>query len=182
MTTTDAGRVLAFWFEDLEDADWWKKNDLLDARIRDDFGGLLKQATAGGLDTWVAAPDSCLALVIVLDQFSRNIHRGTLAMFAADAKALGIARIAVDRGFDRAVAAERRVFFYLPFEHSENLADQETCCRLVADLGPGQYLDYALAHKRVIERFGRFPHRNAILNRPSTAEEEAFLKEPGSSF
>lgn len=178
----DAGRVLAFWFEELEEKDWWAKNDDLDARIRREFTPLLDCAAKGGLADWADTPETCLALIILLDQFSRNIHRDRAEMYAADALARRIAGAAVDRGFDRRLPAERRFFLYMPFEHSEDAADQARSVSLFTALGHENYLNYALAHKRIVDRFGRFPHRNAILGRTSTPEEEAFLKEPGSTF
>jgi len=179
---TEAERVLTFWFEELEDKDWWAKNDALDDRIRAEFGGLLERAAAGGLGAWEAAPETCLALVIVLDQFSRNIHRNLPGMYAADAMARRIADAAIDRGFDQALPARRRFFLYMPLEHSEDAMDQARSVALFTALGDEQLLSYAQAHKKIVDRFGRFPHRNEILGRASTPEEVAFLKEPGSSF
>jgi uncharacterized protein (DUF924 family) len=181
--------VLDFWFgpePGRRRRQWFVKDPAFDAQIRGRFLEDHRRARAGELDAWLAAPESCLALVILLDQFPRNLFRGTPEAFAADARALAAARHALERGFDAGMPPARRLFFYLPFEHSENLDDQR---RSVALAEPFRALpgfedihDYALRHLRVIERFGRFPHRNAVLGRESTPEEEEFLKQPGSSF
>ena len=123
-----------------------------------------------------------MALVILLDQFPRNLFRGQARAFAGDARALALAKRAVAAGLDEAMPRAHRLFLYMPFEHSEDLADQETCIERMTALGSAGYLDYARRHRDIIARFGRFPHRNAALGRDSTAEEIAFLKEPGSSF
>ncbi len=174
--------VLTFWFETLTPKDWWQKSDAVDAEIRDRFLGLHGQAEAGDLDGWSDSPDGALALVIVLDQFPRNMFRDTGDMYRTDGKALALARAAVKKGQDSKVPEGRRLFFYLPFEHSEDLADQDLCCDLVAKLDDKELLQFAEAHRRIIRRFGRFPHRNALLGRASTREETEFLKEDGSSF
>lgn len=184
--------VLDFWFAAEHRPLWFKTEPSFDAAIRERFGPLVDAAIAGRLADWEAAPDSCLALVILLDQFPRNAWRGTPRAFSGDAMARAVARRAVDRGTDWAVPLDRRHFFYLPFEHSEDLADQERSCALFyawAEEFPeaeraevNEQLRYVDRHKEIIERFGRFPHRNAILGRASTPEEEAFLKEPMSSF
>ena len=127
------------------------------------------------------APESCLALVILLDQFPRNMFRGTGRAFAADALARAAAQTIVGRGWDRKMSTDERSFAYLPFEHSESLADQQRCCELMRPLG-GETYRYALRHREIIARFGRFPHRNAALGRDSTPEEIEFLKTPGSGF
>ena len=130
---------------------------------------------------WLDAPGECLARIVVLDQFPRNIFRGTPQAFATDALALAAARHAIASSYDRDWLRVEKIFGYLPFEHSEALADQELACELMRPLGEEQY-DYALRHKAIIERFGRFPHRNAILGRKSTPDEIEFLKQPGSGF
>jgi uncharacterized protein (DUF924 family) len=169
-----------FWFK-RDPRDWFAKNPDFDAEIRARFGALWEHAAAGGLDSWKNAARSCLALVILLDQFPRNMFRGSARAFASDRLALEAARHAVASGYDRSVPPEERTFFYLPFEHSESLADQLRSCELMGSLGP-QAERWALAHRRIIERFGRFPHRNAILGRASTPEEVEFLEQPGSDF
>jgi uncharacterized protein (DUF924 family) len=171
---------------------WFKTDPSFDATIRERFAALVEAAIAGRLSAWEAAPDSALALVILLDQLPRNAWRGTPRAFSGDAAARAVAGRAVERGLDGQVPLARRHFFYLPFEHSEDLADQERSCALFyrwAEEYPEderakakEQLRYVDRHKEIIERFGRFPHRNAILGRPSTPQEEAFLKEPMSAF
>ncbi len=189
-----AREVLDFWFgAPGSDAFgksrpmWFNGGAVLDAQLRERFGALFDAACSGACDHWVVTPLGALALIVVLDQFSRNIHRGTPRAFAADAKALAHAREMVEAGWDaRLPSGHHRAFAYLPFEHDESLDSQQACVRLCAALkdepGCGSYHPFALRHAAVIERFGRFPHRNAILLRASTDEEMAFLNEPGSSF
>jgi uncharacterized protein (DUF924 family) len=176
-------QVLDFWFGEQAREMWWDKSDRFDALVRATLGEAHAEAAAGGLRDWTEAPDPCLALVILLDQVPRNVFRGTPRAFATDAQAREVARLAVDRGFDQGMDVDRRTFLFLPFEHSEDIRDQRLMVELTqARIGPGNALDYALKHLEIIERFGRFPHRNAILGRPSTEEEIEFLKQPGSSF
>lgn len=172
--------VLEFWFSDAARPHWFVPSEAFDARVRDVLGPLHAQAAAGQLDHWVRDPRGALALVILLDQVPRNIHRGSADAFATDALALRHARDAVDLG--RELGEDERVFLYLPFEHSESLADQDRCVTLMAALRNPMWLDYAERHRQVIARFGRFPHRNATLGRDSTDEELEFLTQPGSSF
>jgi len=183
--------VLDFWFGQGVDygkrrRDWFAKNPEFDAEIRRRFSVLQEAAAAGKLRHWQAEPTTCLALVLVLDQFSRNIFRGSPQAFAADPLAREAAQRALSRGDDRAMLPVERMFLYLPFEHSELLADQRHCCVLMEPLaGYAETADvypYALRHLEIIERFGRFPHRNAVLGRTSTPQEIAFLETPGSSF
>ena len=176
------GDVLRFWFEELEPADWFKKKDATDDLVRDRFADVHRAVFATPLAQLATDPETATAAIIVLDQFPRNMFRGTPAAFASDARALELARLAVDRGLDRQLAKNWRVFVYLPFEHSEALADQDTCVALMATLDDAEYNRYAEAHRDVIREFGRFPHRNDILGRRSTAAEEAFLAKPGSGF
>ena len=190
----DPREVLDFWFgapgsEEFgrERKMWFRKSAVFDALLRERFGALLDAANAGELDAWCATPEGALALVIVLDQFSRNCHRDTPRAFSADDKALAIARAMVASGADlRLPTLQHRSFAYLPFEHAESAEAQRESLRLFGELAKdpeGQgYYDYALRHAKVIERFGRFPHRNAQLGRTSTEDETAFLREPGSSF
>ena len=175
------GDVLAFWFEELREADWFTRSDTIDARIRNRFLELHERLTQAGTIA-VTSARSALATVLVLDQFSRNLFRGTARAFAADAQALWLARQAIDRGFDQAMTPVQRLFLYLPFEHSEDPADQALSVALIRRLGRDDLTRYAEAHKAIIDRFGRYPHRNAALGRTSTAEELEFLQEPGSSF
>ncbi len=174
--------VVRFWFEELAQDDWFKKSDATDEAIRGRFlpvhGELMAQN--GKLDS--ASPLAMLAGIIVLDQFSRNMFRGTPRAFASDTFALRLARVVVGPGLDKAMTKDQRLFVYLPYEHSENAADQARSVELMNELEDAELTKYAIAHKAIIDRFGRFPHRNAILGRPSTEEEIAFLKEPNSSF
>ena len=174
--------VLRFWFDELDRKAWFVKDAAVDAQIRDRFAPLIDQLAAEPVDAAVTSADRALATVIVLDQFPRNVFRGTPRAFATDRQALAVAKAAIDRGLDQQLPADRRVFLYLPFEHSEDLADQERCVELTAALGDEEYARYAVLHRDVIKRFGRFPHRNVMLGRTPTLEEIKFLKEPGSSF
>lgn len=191
-----AAEILRFWFGDPEDSAgeygqqrqvWFKKDPAFDDRIRRSFLTDCEQAAAGALTTWRDEPRPCLALVILLDQFPRNLFRGDARSFASDRAARDTANYALTQGYDQQVLPVERIFFYLPLEHSENLVDQERSVTLVRSLhmahsGFESSLDYALRHREVIQRFGRFPHRNAILGRETTAAEAEFLKQPGSRF
>ena len=179
-----ASEVLRFWFGG--DAEygaahprWFQKDPAFDAEVRRRFLPLHGELAGNG--EWLDAPQDCLARIVVLDQFPRNMFRGTPQAFATDGLALAAARHAIVAGYDRGWLRVEKIFAYLPFEHSESLADQERACELMRPLGEEQY-DYALRHKAIIERFGRFPHRNAILGRDSTPEEVEFLQQPGSGF
>jgi len=187
------GAILGFWFEGQRDQfrpAWFRRDDAFDAAIRDQFGALLPQAQAGALDGWAATPDGALALCILLDQFPRNLHRGSPLAFAGDAHARQIARAAVLRDrHDMALTPTERAFLYLPFEHSEAMADQDLSVTLFEGLrdherarAPGGTIDYAWRHWLVIQRFGRFPHRNAALGRTNTAAEDHYLAQPGAGF
>ena len=192
-----ARAVLDFWFGEpgtpafgVASPRWFKRDKAFDAQIRARFGETLAAARRGECDDWLRTPLGALALVIVLDQFSRNLYRGSAQAFAGDARALEAARRLVASGAHAGLpTAEHRVFAYMPFEHAESLDAQRESVRLFEALaretkqtGQGSYLDYARRHAAVIERFGRFPHRNEALARASTDEERAFLQEPGSSF
>jgi len=174
--------VLTFWYEECTPEDWFKKDAAFDAALRERFGALHDRAAAGACDSWADSADGALALVLVLDQFSRNLYRDDPRAFAQDEKALGVARSAIAAGFDQEQPHDRRHFLYIPFEHSEILADQEEGVAHFERHGDAETLRYAIAHRDIIQRFGRFPHRNACLGRTSTDEETAFLKTPGSSF
>ncbi|MCX7556947.1 DUF924 family protein [Xanthomonadaceae bacterium JHOS43] len=171
--------VVAFW-RDAGPARWFGKDAVFDQRFHDAFGDAHFAAARRELDHWMDSAEGALALQILLDQFPRNAFRGTAHMFATDALALALARRALAKGFDLAVAGDLRLFFYLAFEHSEVLDDQRIAVERCAPLG-GQYADYARVHCDVIERFGRFPHRNAALGRDTTPEEQAFLDAGGFS-
>lgn len=171
------GDVIRFWFTELSESEWFAKNDPIDEQIRDRFLALHEQLIAQ--DGLVAAtPRLALAAVIVLDQFSRNMFRGHPRAFAADAIARRISRSTIEQGLDIAMTRQQRMFLYLPFEHSEDAADQELSISLIGHLGDKEWTRYAMEHKAIIDRFGRFPHRNAVLNRPLSAYEIEFLKDP----
>jgi len=180
--------ILDFWFGDRTEArdEWFRKDPAFDAAIRDRFGAAVDAALGGAYAGWTATPHGTLALVLLLDQFTRNIYRDTPRMFAGDARALAIATAAAARGEDRALSPHERWFLYLPFEHAEDPVAQAQSLalftRLAAETGNEAPLAWAKKHEEVIRRFGRYPHRNAILGRASTPEEIAFLAEPGSRF
>jgi uncharacterized protein (DUF924 family) len=171
-------QVLDFWFG-VDPKKWYSKDDAFDAAIRERFLPTYEAAVAGQLADWEATPESALALVIVFDQFSRNMFRGSPRTFAADALALEVAKRAVAQGFDRKLELPRRNFFYLPFMHSEHLADQQDCVALSRQNSDENTLEYAELHADIIRRFARFPHRNAILGRTTTPEEQTFLDAGG---
>jgi len=193
-TAAPARAVLDFWFLPADHAghgayrpDWFRKDDAFDAAIRDRFGVAVEAALVE--PPGAGSDEALLARILLLDQFTRNIYRGTPRAFAGDAHALQLAETLVAAGRDKNLTPWQRWFAYLPFEHSELLLDQERSVALFAALRREMWHeafdsahDYALRHRAVIERFGRFPHRNAVLGRPSTAEEIEFLKQPGSSF
>lgn len=183
MEDPEIARVLGFWFGELEQKDYWTRNDELDQRIRDEFGELFERAAAGELDSWQDTPEGALALVIVLDQFPRNMFRGNPKTWATDQKALAIAERAIERELDLKLPKDRCMFLYMPFEHSEDLMVQERSLEIFKrlDLEADTY-GFVVRHHEIIELFGRFPHRNAVLGRESTPEEIAFLEEPNSSF
>jgi uncharacterized protein (DUF924 family) len=174
--------VLRFWFGELTPADWWRKDPTLDRRIAGQFGPTLEAAARCELVAWRRCARGRLAEVIVLDQFSRNIHRDTAAAFANDALALALAQEAVARGCDLELSPAERVFLYLPWMHSESPLIHAEALRLYSAPGLEPNLDFERRHKAIIDRFGRYPHRNAVLGRASTAEEIEFLAQPGSSF
>ena len=184
-----ATAVLDFWFAGsaAPRAEWFRKDAAFDALIADRFGAMVEQALAGAMTAWANDAECALAQVIVLDQFTRNIFRDTPRAFAGDALALAAARAMVTRSDDLALPPLQRVFAYLPFEHTEDRAVQHESLRLfgaltAADASLANFEDYARRHAEVIARFGRFPHRNALLGRESTAEEVQFLQQPGSRF
>jgi uncharacterized protein (DUF924 family) len=181
--------VLAFWFGPLPHATrtaWFRKDATFDAEIRGHFGDATDRALAGAFRDWTATPRGTLARVLLLDQFTRNLFRGSPRAFTGDAEALAMAATAVDSGHDRALDAFERWFLYLPFEHAEDPEAQQRSVALfgalAAESGDRGPLEWAQKHAAVIRRFGRFPHRNVILGRTSTPEEIAFLAQPGSRF
>jgi len=199
METIDS--ILRYWFgTDAADAAiiqektalWWKKDPKVDQEIRRRFEPLLAEETRGALESWSASPRGHLARILLCDQFPRNMYRGKPESFMYDARARQLARMALDRGWDRPLRPVERVFVYLPFEHSEDAQDQSLSVELFSALynvveeelkqSFHYYLDFATKHKEIFDRFERFPHRNAILGRIPTPEEIEFLKGPGSSF
>lgn len=197
----DSQRILQFWFGEGESnqaiaknqaALWWSKNTAIDAQMRAEFADWLAAAANGTLAHWQQQPASYLALIILLDQFPRNIYRGTAAAFAYDAQALALSQQGVAAGLDQQLTPIQRVFFYLPLEHAEDLVAQEQAISLFTKLeqavSPAEqalfagYTEFARKHRDIIARFARFPHRNAILGRDSSAEELTFLSQPGSGF
>jgi uncharacterized protein (DUF924 family) len=175
-------QILHFWFVETPPAQWWRVDPAFDAAIRERFGVLHAAAHAGELYEWRQDPRGRLAEVIVLDQFSRNMYRGTARAFASDATALVLAQEAVAGGHDAALPQQERVFLYMPYMHSESRVVHVQAERLFAALGMPSNHDFELRHKAIIDRFGRYPHRNEILGRQSTPEEVQFLSEPGSRF
>lgn len=190
---TSWAEVLAFWFGAPDDPGhrkkrdkWFGKDPAFDQEVHAAFSPLHQAAARGEVDHWQAEPQSCLALILVFDQFPRNMFRATARAFATDDRALALARHAVAAGFDREVPPVHRTFFYLPFEHSENLEDQRRAVELFRACEPSEgyerSLDYARRHMEIIARFGRFPHRNAVLGRENKPAETEFLKQPNSGF
>ena len=175
------GDVLHFWFEENAPKRWFEKDDAFDRTLRARFLAVHASVAALPSEACLTDAETALAAVIGCDQFPRNMFRGTPRAFATDAKALALAESAIALGFDARVPEVRRQFFYLPFEHAEDEQAQARSVALFAPLGE-EYLRWAQAHKAIIDRFGRFPHRNAILGRTSTPEEIEFLEQPGSSF
>ena len=188
MNAPDFTDIFDFWFGPPDSPErgrprkvWFQKSEPFDAEIHSRFRGTWERGAGGGLERWQATPLACLALVIVLDQFPRNMFRGTARAFSSDPAALAAAERLVARGFDRPLLPVERVFACMPFVHAEDLAAQRRSLALFETLGP-EYLESARRHHEIVARFGRFPHRNAILGRESTAEEVEFLSQPGSSF
>ncbi len=165
--------ILSYWFEELTREDWFTSKAETDGTIRARFLDLHARLQSDLPDAVYTDPETALAAIILFDQFSRNMFRGTAAAFSTDSLALGIARNAVDKGFDAALPPDRRMFLYMPFMHSEVTADQEHCIQLFAAMGADT--KYAVEHRDIVARFGRFPHRNKALGRQSTADELAFL-------
>ncbi|MBE9216332.1 DUF924 domain-containing protein [Plectonema cf. radiosum LEGE 06105] len=190
---SQANEILNFWFGNPEDADygkpkkvWFAKEPEFDEELRRRFLIDYEKAAGGYLDEWKDSPLSCLALILLLDQFPRNIFRETPQAFATDWEALSTAHLAIAQGYDRQLLNVQRWFVYLPFVHSENIDHQRQAVKLFqkvsGDKDSASAIENAIRHRSVIERFGRFPHRNIILGRPSTPEEKEFLKEPGARF
>jgi uncharacterized protein (DUF924 family) len=187
------GEVLDFWFGHEGEPEygqfreaWFRKDPEFDARVTKQFSDLYEEAAVGNLDGWLDDAESCLALVIVLDQFPRNMFRGGGRIHAEDDRALGASKYAVEHALDRELPAFQRMFLYMPFMHSENVEDQrrsvELFERLAGEEGAPDVVSYAVGHRDIVEQFGRFPHRNEILGRETTPEEAVFLTKEGSSF
>lgn len=174
--------VIRFWFTEIDRALWFRKDADFDRLLDERFGALHAQACLGELSTWRDTPHGRLAEIIVLDQFSRNLFRNSAKAFAQDGMALVLAQEAVRSGADAALMPQERVFLYMPYMHSESAAIHQTAVELFTRNSISDNLDYELKHKAIIDRFGRYPHRNAILGRTSTADETAFLATPGASF
>ena len=174
--------VLTFWFEEIQPKQWWSAEPAFDDLIERRFAGLLQQAAMGELYAWRADPKGRLAEIIVLDQFSRNIYRGKPQSFAQDAMALVLAQEAVAAGALQALAPDERAFLLMPYMHSESRLIHQQAEILFRESAPEGNYDFELQHKAIIDRFGRYPHRNVILGRTSTDEEIEFLKQPGSRF
>ena len=173
---------MKFWFEQTEPDQWFKKDPAFDAGIRERFLGLHEVLVSCENHGLLADAQTALAAVIVLDQMSRNMFRDTTRAFATDPLALWVAEAAIARGFDVGLTKDQRMFLYLPFQHSEDRQSQARGVALMASLGDAEQSKWAEAHRAIVDRFGRFPRRNAILGRASTPEETEFLKQPGSSF
>lgn len=174
--------ILDFWFRDLEPKMWWEKSSALDSQIKNKFSELHCKAIKGELFEWRKTEKGSLAEIILLDQFSRNIYRNKPQSFEYDVLALTLAQVAIEKGFSKKLSPLENSFLYLPFMHSESLLIHEEAIKLYTELGRPINLDFELKHKVIIERFGRYPHRNQILGRVSTEEEIEFLDQPNSSF
>lgn len=180
--TFDYQEVLFFWFEQIDSAYWFKKDEHFDAQVRARFLNFYKAVCRGETARWRGTPEGRLAEIIVLDQFTRNMFRGTARSFEGDEMALNLAKEAIAAGDDLKLPVSRRSFMYMPFMHSEEKSAHEEAVRLFSQPGLENGLKFELMHKKIIDRFGRYPHRNEVLGRASTAEELEFLKSPGSSF
>ncbi len=175
-------QILEFWFDEIEPRQWWQKSDDFDRNISERFGKLHNMARAGELFTWRETPQGALAEIILLDQFSRNIYRDKPESFACDPMAVALSQCAINQGFDSQLGEDQRVFFYMAFMHSESRIIHQQAVRYFEQLGIESYLDFEMKHKAIIDKFGRYPHRNLILGRSTTDEELEFLKLPNSSF
>lgn len=174
--------VIDFWFQEIDNKQWWVKDQTFDRLLEERFGRLHQQASSCELVDWRTTAQGRLAEIIILDQFSRNIHRDTTQAFACDSLALALAQEAVASGADKELVEQQRSFLYLPFMHSESPVIHTKALQLFTDLGNQTTIDFENKHKNIIDRFGRYPHRNSVLNRQSSEEEILFLQEKGSSF
>ena len=174
--------ILNFWFKECKIEQWFKKNENFDQMIENRFSSAIENAIAGKLDSWEETETGCLALIILLDQFTRNVFRDTPRAFAGDERALALSQLCFNNDYLTNLDIHRRQFMLMPMMHSENLAVQETALPLFKKYASEKDYEYAEKHRDIIARFGRFPHRNVILRRKSSNEELEFLKQPGSSF
>jgi len=174
-----AAEVLRYWFKELKPEQWWKKDADVDATITTRFGDLYAAHLVETPSEWIKLAHGCLAAIIVLDQFPRNMFRDDARTYATDDRALVLASNTISAGWDMELEPVERSFLYMPYQHSENQVMQVRSVELFTSLGDEDNLDFAIKHKEIIDRFGRFPHRNRMLGRESTTEEEEFLKEPG---
>jgi uncharacterized protein (DUF924 family) len=182
MGSAGIDEIIRFWFEELLPKDWFRKDEAVDGTIASRFGVTYHELRSGVPASWLDKPEGFLAAILVLDQFPRNMFREEARAFATDQPALALAKRAIAEGVAAKLSPDQRSFIYVPFQHSEDKADQARSVALFTVLGQPLGLDFALRHQAIIDRFGRFPHRNAVLGRASTEEEQAFLAEPGSSF
>ncbi|WP_016957778.1 DUF924 family protein [Catenovulum agarivorans] len=178
----NSNQIIDFWFNELEPKQWWQKDSGFDRLIQTRFGDLHNQAKAGELFSWRATALGSLAEIITLDQFSRNIYRDQPEAFASDAMALALAQFAISQQFDQQLSSTQQAFLYMPFMHSESKLIHVEAVKLFEAAGLTNNLEFELQHKNIIDKFGRYPHRNKILGRESTKEEIEFLKQPNSSF
>jgi len=174
--------IARFWFDEIDTSLWFKKNEAFDQQLRERFSTVHRAAVQGELYSWRRQPEGRLAEIIVLDQFSRNMFRDSAQAFACDNVALVLSQVAIDAGDDQRVDSSHRAFMYMPFMHSESPLIHEQAVTLFSQPGMERNLEFELKHKAIIDRFGRYPHRNAVLGRDSTDEELEFLEQPGSSF
>jgi len=181
-TVVTADAVLAFWFNEIQPKQWFTKSDAFDAQLRDRFAHTVRAALDGMLDEWANDGRGCLALILCLDQFTRNIYRGSPDAFAGDAKCVSLSQRCVTDGYLKAAPPAHRTFMLMPMMHSEELSVQEASLPLFLEYTPTDTYEYAVKHRDIVARFGRFPHRNAVLGRDSTSQELEFLTQPGSSF
>lgn len=178
----DFREVIFFWFEQIDSSYWFKKDEQFDLQIKARFLNYYKSVTRGETSHWRQSPEGRLAEILVLDQFTRNMFRGTARSFEGDELALKLAKEAVAAGDDLKLPIQQRAFLYMPYMHSEDQRTHEEAVRLFSQPGLENNLKFEILHKKIIDRFGRYPHRNDVLGRKSTPEELAFLKSPGSSF
>lgn len=174
--------IFNFWFQTLTPIQWFTKDPEIDAQIKQKFEKIVENAQNQKYDTEILNDHEKLALIIVLDQFSRNIYRDSQKAFAGDTQALKLTKIILEKNGNQNFNENEKTFLYMPLEHSENLEDQNLCVKLFEEIGNENYTHYAKLHQQIIKQFGRFPHRNQILNRQSTNEEKIFLTQPNSSF